>query len=69
MDIEFYRVVTEILNTLCMEMKERFQRLKEHVLCFGFLVDTDLLLRSMDEETLPKHSADVSMMRHSQSIY
>ena len=58
MVIEFKRVATEILDRLCMKMKERFQRLKQHVGRFGFLLVTDLLLRSMDEETLLKHSAD-----------
>lgn len=31
MEIEFKRVATEILDRLFMEMKGRFQRLKEHV--------------------------------------
>ena len=58
MEVEFKRVATEIIDRLCMEMKERFQRLRQHVGRFGFLLHTDLLLRSMDEETLLKHSAD-----------
>ena len=32
--------------------------MKEHVECFGYLLDTDLLLRSIDEESLLKHYAD-----------
>ena len=58
MEVEFKRVPTEILDRLCMKLKERFQRLKEYVGRFGFLLDTDLLLRAMDEETRLKHSAD-----------
>lgn len=55
---EFKRVAREILDRLCMEMKERFQRLRDHVEHFGFLLQPELLLKSMDEETLQKHSAD-----------
>ena len=58
MEVEFKRIATEILDRLCIEMKERFQRLKEHVARFGFLPDTELLLRSMGEESLLKHNAD-----------
>ena len=54
MEVECKRVATEILDRLCIEMKERFQRLKERVERFGFHLDTDLLLRSMDEESLLK---------------
>ena len=53
----FKSVATEILHRLCMEM-ERFQRWKEHVGRFGFLLDINLLLRTMDEDTALKHSAD-----------
>ena len=49
MEVVFKRIAPEILDRLCTEM-ERFQRLQEHVGRFGFLLDTDLLLRSMDEE-------------------
>lgn len=55
---EFNRVAREVLDRLCMEMKERFQRLREHVERFGFLFHTDLLMKSMDEGTLQKHTAD-----------
>ena len=55
---EFKRIAREILDRLCMEMKERFQRLEDHVEHLGFLLQPELLLKSMDEETLKKHTAD-----------
>ena len=43
--------------------------MKEHVGYFGFLRDSDLPLRSMEKETLLKHSADfVSFENEIQSM-
>ena len=58
---EFRRVATEVLDRMHMEMRERFQRLRDHVGRFGFLLEIDSLLSSdaeESEEMLQKHCAD-----------
>ena len=57
---EFRRVATEVLDRLHMEMKERCHRMKNHAMRFGFLLQADILMKSMDENTLMKHCVDFS---------
>jgi hypothetical protein len=61
-ELQFKRVAIEVLDRLHMEMKDRFQRLENHVDTFGFLLEPRHLLESMDDDTLMKNCVTFSCL-------
>ena len=61
-ELQFKRVAIEVLDRLHMEMKDRFQRLENHVDTFGFLLEPRHLLESMNDDTLMKNCVTFSCL-------
>ena len=60
--MQFKSIATEVLGRLHMEMKDRFQRLENHVNTFGFLLEPRHLLESMEDDTLLKNCVTFSCL-------